>query len=437
MAGQSSGQSSVWRPTGSLARSVIVATVGVVASVVGGRPVLLVLVAPVVVTAALALVRRPPDTPSAHVTLGHRLLHEGQGTLSRLVLTGVEGAEQVTRVATREPYVRVHPAAGRASRLVARGPVDFEVSPRRWGRRTLGDSAVALTSAWGGFRWGPATTGGDRVSVLPTSVPYGSRAESPQPRGLVGAHRSARTGSGTEFSGIRGFEPGDRLRRINWRVSARSGRLHVTTTRAEEDAGVLLVVDALADHGRSDGVDGGESSLDLTVRAAAAVAEHAVRQGDRVSLRVLGRDSRQLGYGAGWVHLRRVLGALAAVQPVPAQDGEVERLQLRAAEGTMVVVLSPMLAEVLGTVTATALRRGLPTLVVDTLPEDAAPAVTRGTDPVAADLAWRLRKLEREQVLSSLAALGCPVVPWRGPGTIDEVTRRLARRAQQPRVVVR
>ena len=428
---------SPWRPTGALARAVIVATVGVVAAVAGGRPVVLVLVAPLLVTAAFGLVGRPTSAPSAHATLGHRLLHEGQSTLSRLVLTGVEGVEQVTRVAVPEPYVRVRPAGGRASRLVDRGPVDFEIGPRRWGRRTLGDSSVALTSAWGGFRWGPVTTGGDRVQVLPVSAPYGSRAESPQPRGLVGAHRSARTGSGTEFSGIRGFEPGDRLRRINWRVSARSGRLHVTTARAEEDAGVLLVVDALADHGVSEGIDGRESSLDLTVRAAAAVAEHAVRQGDRVSLRVVGREGRQLGYGAGWAHLRRVLGALAAVQSAPAQDGEVERMQLRAAEGTMVVVLSPMLAEVLGTVTATALRRGLPTLVIDTLPDGAAPAVTRGTDPVAADLAWRLRRLEREQVLSGLAALGCPVVPWRGAGTIDEVTRRLARRAQQPRVALR
>jgi hypothetical protein len=29
------------------------------------------------------------------------------------------------------------------------------------------------------------------------------------------------------------------------------------------------------------------------------------------------------------------------------------------------------------------------------------------------------------------------VVAWRGPGTVDDVMRRLARRAQQPRVAVR
>jgi hypothetical protein len=40
-------------------------------------------------------------------------------------------------------------------------------------------------------------------------------------------------------------------------------------------------------------------------------------------------------------------------------------------------------------------------------------------------------------VLDRLAALGCPVVAWRGPGTLDDVLRRLARRAQVPRVVSR
>jgi hypothetical protein len=50
-----------------------------------------------------------------------------------------------------------------------------------------------------------------------------------------------------------------------------------------------------------------------------------------------------------------------------------------------------------------------------------------------ADLAWRMRRLERDQVLAGLAALGCPVIAWRGPGTLDDVLRRLARRASVPR----
>ncbi|GEP38780.1 hypothetical protein NPS01_24430 [Nocardioides psychrotolerans] len=426
-----------WRPTAATSRAAVIATTGTVAAVLAGRPTLLVLVAPLLVAAALALAGRPRRTPSVGTDFDHHALHEGQGTTSRLVLADAEDVEQVTRVASPEPFLAVRPAGGRVTGLLAAGPVDLEFSPQRWGRRVVGEEAVALTSPWAGFRWGPTTIIGDQVRVLPIGLHYASHAESPQPRGLVGAHRSSRPGSGTEFAGIRAFVPGDRLRRINWRVSARTDQLHVTTTRAEEDAGVLLVVDAIADHGRSGGVDGAESSLDLTVRAAAAVAEHATRQGDRVSLRVLGRSLSQVGYGSGQRHLRRVLGTLASIQPGSAHDGELERLQLRATEGTMVVVLSPMLTEVVATLTATAVRRGLPTLVVDTMPEDAEAGLDPAADPLLADLAWRMRRLEREQVLASLATLGCPVVPWRGPGTIDEVTHRLARRARQPHLGMR
>ena len=105
--------------------------------------------------------------------------------------------------------------------------------------------------------------------------------------------------------------------------------------------------------------------------------------------------------------------------------------------GTVVIVLSPMLDDAITTATATLARRGLPVLVVDTLPEDVAPAVAEGVDPAVADLAWRMRRVDRDHQLARLVTLGCPVVPWRGPGTLDNVMRRLARRAQLPQVVTR
>jgi hypothetical protein len=76
-------------------------------------------------------------------------------------------------------------------------------------------------------------------------------------------------------------------------------------------------------------------------------------------------------------------------------------------------------------------------IVIDTLPPDHVPEVAEGTDPAVAALAWRMRRLERDEVLARLAALGCPVVAWRGPGTVDDVMRRLARRAQLPQVRTR
>jgi len=426
-----------WRPTAALSRALLVGGVGVAFAVLAGEPVLMVLVAPFLLLGALGLVHHPDSRPRVTSQLDHRSLHEGQGTVSRLVLEDAAGVEQVTRVAAAAPYVALHPRDGRVSRLLGDGPPVLEVSPRRWGRRVLGEEKVGLHSAWAGYRWGPVTLEGREMQVLPLTAPFDSRAEAPQPLGLVGAHRSRRVGSGTEFAGIRPFQPGDRLRRINWRVSLRTDALHVETARAEEDTGVLLVVDALADHGRSGGTDGGASSLDLTVRAAAAIAEHHVRGGDRVALRLLGVSRVQVGYGSGQRHLRRLLGTIAGLRIGEPHADDAETLQFGATAGTVVIVLSPMLAESIATATATLVRRGLPVLVIDTLPPDAQPAVVDGTDPVLADLAWRMRRVEREQVLGRLAALGCPVVAWRGPGTMDDVLRRLARRTQLPQVRVR
>ena len=50
------------------------------------------------------------------------------------------------------------------------------------------------------------------------------------------------------------------------------------STRAEEDTAVLLIVDAMADYGVSEGVGGAESSLDVTMRAAAALAEQYLQR---------------------------------------------------------------------------------------------------------------------------------------------------------------
>jgi uncharacterized protein (DUF58 family) len=425
-----------WRPTAALGRALVLGALGLALALVAGEPGLVVLAAPFVLLSALALSHRPRSEPRLAAALDHRTLPEGQGTTSRLTLADVEDVEYVARSAARPPYLALRPSHGQVGRLLGpEGPPDIEVGAQRWGTRMAGEEKVALYTPWAGFRFGPVHLPADPLRVLPSAAPYDSRAEAPQPLGLVGAHRSQRAGGGTELAGIRPFQAGDRLRRINWRVSLRTGDLHVVSTRAEQDTGVLLVVDALADQGVSEGVSGAASSMDLTVRAASAIAEHHIRRGDRVALRVVGRGAEQVPYGAGARHLRRLRDRLATVRVGDLPDADT--LSLGVTGGAVVVVLSPMLAPSMGTIAATLVRRGLSVLVVDTLPPDAAPAVAPGADPQVAALAWRMRVLERSLVLDRLGRLGCPVVPWRGPGTLDDVLRRLARRARQPRVVSR
>lgn len=416
-----------WRATASLGRAVLVATTAGALAVLLGDPVLVVLAAPLTLCAALGLLHTTRSRPRVDVLLDHSVLHEGQGTTSRLRLEDADAAEHVARVSGRAAYLALHPADGVVGTLWdPRRGLDLEVGPRRWGLHRPAEEKVALTTAWGAWRWGPVALTAPSLRVLPGRAAFDSRAEMPQPVGLVGAHRSQRNGIGTESAGVRGFQVGDRLQRIDWRVSLRTGELHVVSTRAEEDSAVLLVVDALADHGRSGGIDGEASSLDLAVRAAAAVAAHVGRAGDRVGLRVVGPAAAAVAYGSGARHQQRILTTLAAVRPGRAAAPTADRLRLRVAPGTVVVVFSPMLDELVSTMTATLTRNGLPTLVVDTLPPVLAPApAAAGTAGVEA-LAWRMRRVERDLLLDEVAAHGCPVVPWRGPGTLDQVLRGLS-----------
>src|SRR5207248_11299402 len=121
----------------------------------------------------------------------------------------------------------------------------------------------------------------------------------PRAAGLVGAHHSRRPGEGGELAGVRMFGPGDRLRRIDWRVSLRTRQLYVASTLSDRDAGVVLGLGVLHAAGRSGGVPGTRSVLDTTVRAAAGIAEHYLHRGDRVALLEYGFRARRLRAASG------------------------------------------------------------------------------------------------------------------------------------------
>ncbi|HEX3929125.1 MAG TPA: DUF58 domain-containing protein [Nocardioides sp.] len=427
---------SQWRVSAPLVRALLVSGIGLGLALLLGRPVAVVLVAPLAVFAAAGLLGKPRGLPRVLPGTTYTQLYEGQATSSQLEVESSDEIEVVSRAAAQAEHMALRPANGAVSYRAGRER-SLAVSARRWGQRRIGEEKVALFSRWGGYRWGPVAYVGREVSVLPASTAFGAQAAAPAPIGLIGAHRSRREGDGTEFSSIRAFHAGDRMRRINWRVSLRSGSLHVVSTRSEEDAALLLVVDALADYGISRGIGSDESSLDVAMRAGAAVAQQYIGQGDRVSLRVVSPGGEYVGYGSGTRHLRRILGQMARTRPGLPHDVEVDRIDFRTVPGTLVVVLSPMLSDEMATVAVRLLRRGLPVIVVDTLPADAAPSVSTETDPQIASLAWRMRLVERRHVLERLAGAGCPVVAWHGPRTLEEVVRRLALRAQLPRTGAR
>ena len=117
---------------------------------------------------------------------------------------------------------------------------------------------------------------------------------------------------------------------------------------------MLLVVDALADFGRSGGVDGARQQPRRD-DAGGVGAGRALRPPRRPGRAAGGRrGGRSVGSGAGQRHLRRSsAGSPASGRPGCATT-TAGGCACGATAGTVVIVLSPLMSEVMGTATATA-----------------------------------------------------------------------------------
>lgn len=115
---------------------------------------------------------------------------------------------------------------------------------------------------------------------------------------LHGLHRSPNLGISLDFAEHRAYEPGDDLRRIDWRVFARTDRYHVRQFEAETNADVTLLVDVSASmgYGGSDGArrgsGGGPTKLGYAAMLAACLAYFSARQRDRVGVVLFSDDIR-------------------------------------------------------------------------------------------------------------------------------------------------
>jgi len=108
---------------------------------------------------------------------------------------------------------------------------------------------------------------------------------------LSGDYRSAFPGIGTELYQVRQYEPGDDVRRIEWNVTARTGRPHVRVELAERVLVTWLVLDASASmaFGTAE-----RRKADVSEGVALAIGYAATRRGNRLGLVTFGADEPRL-----------------------------------------------------------------------------------------------------------------------------------------------
>lgn len=409
------GRWSVATPT---VQALVVGVIGATVAVLTSRPDLLVVSAPLLVVVAWSLAHRPEGSIRATSRLRDRRVAEGRPTALDLRWTACPQAATAAFTSAQDSSTHgaglVLPLCPGQTSLVA--PLD--AGP--WGHRRLGDGSLVLLSGLSAYRCGPIRLMGGEAWVMPHAAGPHQGIEAPRPQGLVGAHRSHRVGEGVEFAEIRQFTPGDRLRRIHWPISARTGQLHVRTAYAERDAEIHLVVDATAEVGRD-----GDSSLDRAVRTSIGLAEQLLSGGDRIGLHVLGTSPpTSLPARSGRNHLQRVRLSLCDLR---RHSTGGRPLPLRLGQGAQVLIASPLLTDETSRQAAELSGRGASVVVLDCLPQDDALQLARDERGHVAALAWRLRRLERQREIEGLARLGISVVPADSPGALTTVVRMMRR----------
>ncbi len=130
---------------------------------------------------------------------------------------------------------------------------------------------------------------------------------------LLGAHRGVHRGRGLEFEEVRPYVAGDDARSIDWRVSARRGRLHTKLFREERERPVWLLVDLQPGMFFASRT---QLKSALAVRTAALLAWVASHAGDRVGAVIAnGAETVCLPPRAREAGVLTIINTLLALQP--------------------------------------------------------------------------------------------------------------------------
>lgn len=419
----------MWAPTRALRRAAAVAAVAMVMGVLFGRLDLVIIAVPFVVGVTVALFKRPTRPPTVRLEVARSINAEGGDVDARLLVFNPDGTEYsslVTRTAIPQWIKTRHGYGTYAATVAPNTATTVQIGGRveRWGEHPIGPAHVQAYACDNLLQCRPVAAPEKQVRAYPVSDPFTADDAMPRAGGLAGAHHSRRPGEGGELAGVRHYQPGDRLRRIDWRVSLRTRELHVNHTLSDRDAEVALLLDMGADAGESGGVDGDASVLDMTVRAAASIADHYLSRGDRVSCVEYGGRIRRLRAGTGRRHYLTILDWLLGVRVWQGAADE-ERLVRTGGLPTnaLVVMLTPLLDDSAVNALAHLARSGRFVVVVDTLPPGLVPPHESGWSPIAARL-WRL---DRGNLVAELREHGVPVVQWTGTGSLDQVLRDVTR----------
>ena len=107
---------------------------------------------------------------------------------------------------------------------------------------------------------------------------------------ITGMHRSPHKGFSVEFAQHREYVQGDEIRRVDWKVFAKTDRYFVREYEEETNLRAMLLVDASGSMGYAG--ESGQTKLQHALKLAACLAHIIMRQSDSIGLMTFDTDIR-------------------------------------------------------------------------------------------------------------------------------------------------
>lgn len=415
--------------TPKLAAYVGLSALALLAALATRRPELAVVAVPFALTAALGLLLARRPSIEAEVELdAERALEEDELDV-RVTLRADVGAERLEVLLQLPRELVVVEGDNPLQLRLADGEqreLKFRVRCARWGAFRVGRVYLRAHDWFGLFRRELVLDRRQPLKVYPSEEHLRDLLRPTETQVFSGNHVARQKGEGIEFADLRQFVPGDRIRHVNWRASARRGELWVNEHHAERNADVVILLDSFAEARRGD-----RSTLDPALRAAGTLAARYLRQKDRVGFVTFGGILNWLLPTTGAVQLYRIVDAMLDTQIVLSYAWRDIRTVPRRTlpPQALVLALTPLLDERSETALLDLRGRGFDLVVIEISPLSLLPE-SPGELGELADRLWRLR---RDAMRGRFERAGIPVAVWEDEtslaAAVEEVSsyRRRAR----------
>jgi len=385
-----------------------IAALGLLAALATRRPELAVIAAPFALYAGLGLLLARPPRLDAEVELEAERALEGDELEVRVTLVAEVGTDRVEVLLELPRDLVVADGFNPVQLRLAdseRRELRFRLRCARWGAFRVGRIYLRAHDPFGLFVDETTLDRRQPLKVYPSEEHVRDLLKPLETQVFAGNHVAREKGEGIEFADLRPFVPGDRIRHVNWRASARRGELWINEHHAERNADVVLLLDSFAEARRCD-----RSTLDPALRAAGTLAARYLRQKDRVGFVTFGGILNWLLPTTGAVQLYRIVDAMLDTKIVLsyAWRGIATVPRRTLPPQALVIALTPLLDDRSEAALLDLRGRGFDLVVVEISPLSFLPD-PRGELGRLADRLWRLR---REAVRGRFERAGVPVALW-------------------------